>query len=69
MCYHFIICFAGDLGTIIRTVHAKLLKVSPKTVHEKILSLEMAELKEQLKEAKSEQVLTKQIIILIYGLL
>lgn len=48
--------FVGDLGSIIRTVHAKLLKASPKIVHEKILSLELKALEEQLKEAKSEQV-------------
>ena len=46
----------GDLGSIIRTVHAKLLKASPKIVLDKIVSLELKELEEQLKEAKSEAV-------------
>ena len=38
------------------SVHAKLLKASPKAVYEKIVCVEMKSLEQQLKDAKSEQV-------------
>ena len=44
------------MASVLRSVHTKLLKASPKIVLDKIVSLEMKELEDQLKEAISEQV-------------
>ena len=41
---------------MIQSVHAKLLKASPKIVYEKIVAPELKELEQQLKDAKSEMV-------------
>jgi len=45
----------GDMASVLRSVHTKLLKASPQIVLDKIVSLELKELEEQLKEAISEQ--------------
>ena len=50
------------MASILQTVHTKLLKASPKIVLEKIVSLEMKELEEQLKEAKSEQASSNALV-------
>ncbi|XP_065055414.1 E3 ubiquitin-protein ligase RNF10-like isoform X2 [Rhopilema esculentum] len=44
----------GDMRSVIQSVHAKLLKASPKIVYEKIVAPELKELEQQLKDAKSE---------------
>ena len=44
------------MASVLRSIHTKLLKASPQIVLDKIVSLELKELEEQLKEAISEQV-------------
>ena len=55
------------MASILRTVHTKLLKASPKIVLEKIVSLEMKELEEQLKEARSEQASSSLLVSFFIG--